>query len=392
MRYKPLLLDVGGLDACCTDHALETLAKAISGEEGDSHDMWEPHHSPFVFRLIELFSKRGLMRIQKVQDELNAWLDGHRHTPAHAPVAKPAGMMQRWTEDELSLVRLYLESLPRAAFTLSDWGLLIDYLVQRYLPADALRTEAEWLATRSSIMGKVQANFDGKVTVAAADALIKAMPLTVGAAQSAFHFGATMDAAMEFGMLRCAELIVELSAGMRARLKKAILEHQFKVMENDHQATRESLQQKLFDAFGQANRDWRRIAITEAGEMCNQGMIASLSPGSRVRRIEQYKGACPFCKKIDGKVMRVVSPDDPKKNGNTDVWVGKNNVGRSSAPRKRVGDALIERLPSELWWIPAGTVHPHCRGVWHKMLESVPIDDPQFQAWLDEHLHKVKLR
>lgn len=390
MRYKPLLLDVGRLSACCTDHALESLAKAISGEDGDSHDIWEPHHSPFVSRLIELFTKRGLLRIQKVQDELNAWLDGAHHKPAAVVPARPAGMLLRWTQEELALVRLYLESLPTAAFALEDWGLVVDYLAQRYLPLDELVSEAEWLSVRSTIMGRVQANMDGKLAAAAADHLIMAMPLTVAGAQSAFNFGGTMDAVMEFGRLRCAEQIVELSSGLRTRIKRAILEHQFKVSQGDPIATRENLQQKLFDSFGQVNRDWRRIAVTEVGENANQGMIASLVPGSRVRRIEQYKGACPFCKKIDGVVMNVVAPNDPKKDGRTDVWVGKNNIGRSSAPRKRVGDILVERQTHERWWIAAGTMHPHCRGVWHAMPEAKPGDSPEFQAWLDQHLHKLK--
>lgn len=384
-----VLIDIGALSCGCSDHALESLSKSMSGEDGDNHDIWEPHQSPFVTRLIELFTQRGLLRIQKVQDELAAWLAGAHQVPAAVLMPRPSGLLLRWTADELALVRLYLQSLPQVAYALADWGLLVDYLVQRYLPAGELRTEAEWVATRASIMGKVQANLHGTVTPAAADTLIAAMPLTIGAAQSAFNFSGSMDAIMEFGMLRCSELIVELSAGLRSRIKKSILEHQFKALQHDPVATRENLQQKLFDSFGQANRDWRRIAVTEIGEMCNQGMIASLVPGSRVRRIEQYKGACPFCKKIDGAVMNVVAPSDPKKDGTTDVWVGKNNIGRSSAPRKRIGDVLIERLPAERWWVPAGTVHPHCRGVWDAMPEAAPTDDPEFQAWLDKHLHKI---
>ena len=44
--------------------------------------------------------------------------------------------------------------------------------------------------------------------------------------------------------------------------------------------------------------------------------------------------------------------------------MGKSNLGRSASPRKRVGGALVERLPAERWWIPAGPVHPNCRGFW----------------------------
>ena len=137
------------------------------------------------------------------------------------------------------------------------------------------------------------------------------------------------------------------------------------------------------------NRDWRRIAVTEAGENANQGLIASLQPGARVRRMEQYRGACPYCRKINGTVLTVVDAANKDKDGVTQVWVGKNNIGRSGAPRKRVGAELIPRLAAELWWVPAGTVHPHCRGQWHVLEGAKPGDDPSFQAWLDKHLHKI---
>lgn len=386
-----LLIDIGGLSECCSNHALDTFYKAMSGEDGNSPDIWALHESPFIQRLIELFSQRGLLRLAKVQEELNAWADGLRHAPAAgAPLSRPDGLMLRWSTDELDLVRLYLTNLPPAAFTLDDWGLVIDYLVHRYLPLNDLRTDAEWLSVRSAIMGRVQANIDGHVSLAAADTLVAAAPLTVGAAQSAFNFGGKFNAILEFGRARCVDQVVSLSASTRSRLKRVILEHQMGVLERNPLATRQSLTQKLFDEFGTLNRDWRRIAVTEAGENANQGLIASLAPDSRVRRVEAYKGACAYCKKIDGRVMTVVDPATPKKNGELQVWVGKNNIGRSSAPRRRVGSVLIERQPSERWWVPAGTVHPHCRGSWHVMPESKPTDSPSFQAWLDQHFHKVK--
>lgn len=385
-----LLVDIGALTECCSNHALESLSKAMSGQDGDNHDVWEPHHSLFVRRIIELFTKRGLMRLQKVQDELNAWLDGTRHHPnINAPVIRPDGMMLRWSPDDLSLVKLYLENLPKSAYTLDDWGLVIDYLVQRYLPASELRTEAEWLAARSAMMGKVQANLE-KITVPEADALIAAMPLSVTQAVNEFNFTGTFKHIMDFGRLRCADLVVQLGENTRHRLKTTILEHQSAVLSGDVNATRQNLSQKLFDDFGTLNRDWRRIAVTETGENTNQGFIASLMPGARVRRVEQYKGACPFCRKIDGRVLTVVDPQQPKKDGEAQVWVGKTNIGRSSAPRKRVGDILVERQPHERWWPPAGTVHPHCRGIWIKMPDAKPTDNPAFQAWLDQHYHKLK--
>lgn len=390
MRNKSLLVDLGGLSVCCTDHALEGLAKAISGEGGDSHDIWEPHHNPFIQRIIELFTARGLTMLEHVQKALMAWADGKMHDPAAKPVARPPGFVQNWTAEESALVRLYLASLPPAAFSIDDWSLVVDYLLHTYMPESVLRTESEWFAVRSSILGRVQAVIDGTAPAPAQlDPIVAALPVTIAGAQKTFKFK-PLDAIMEFGRARCMEEVVALAASTRKRIKNVILEHTFKKMTGDPVASRENLEQKLFDEFAALNRDWRRIAVTEAGENANQGMLATLTPGSHVRRIEQYKGACPFCKRIDGVVMEVVAADAPEKDGDKQVWPGKNNIGRSAAPRKRVGDELVERLPSEMWWIPAGTVHPHCRGGWHVLPEAGTHDDADFQAWLDQHFHHNK--
>lgn len=151
-----------------------------------------------------------------------------------------------------------------------------------------------------------------------------------------------------------------------------------------------SLETKLLDQFGTLNRDWRRIAVTEAGEAQTQGYIASLKPGQKVKRVEQYKGACAFCRRIDGVVVTVVEPSMENKDPDTMIWPGKNNVGRSASPRKRVGDLMVEREPDEMWTIPAGLVHPHCRGRWIPTIEERPGDDPDFAAWLRETLDPPK--
>jgi hypothetical protein len=139
---------------------------------------------------------------------------------------------------------------------------------------------------------------------------------------------------IEFGRARCAEHVTALADGARRRLRKLIVDHQEAAMLNPA-AGGSDLQTKLVDAFGTMNRDWRRLAVTEATENLNQGFIASCRPGEKVRRVEKYRGACPFCRQIDGTVMTVVAPDAPRKDGETQIWVGKTNVGRSASPRRR---------------------------------------------------------
>lgn len=371
------------LSHCCdhhASHALEMLYKSSS--EPPDGDAWEPHESPFIAQIIELFTQRGLLRLGKVQEELQAWLQGARHDPAATrPIHRPEGMMGRWTQGELDLVRLYLTSLPKEAYTLDDWMMVVDYLVQRYLPMNDLRSEAEWLAVRSSMMGRVQANIEA-LTAKQADKVVAALPLTVSAAASQFRMTPEQRAIMEFGWQRCAENVVSLSDDLRHRMRKLIMNYQFAQFTGDKAQTAEALQSKLLDEFGLLNRDWRRIAVTEAGENANQGLIASLPVGTKVRRVEQYKHACGHCVKIDGKVMTVVSPTKEPKDGDTEVWVGKNNIGRSASPRKKVGNVLVEREPHEKWWIAAGVQHPHCRGRWVVQKQPDSAGDSEFSAWL----------
>jgi hypothetical protein len=376
-----MLIDVS---ACCDHHANhaidELFAKAASDGPGDP---MEPHHSPFIQRLIELFHERGLMRSGTMKDELDAWLAGEMHTPSPKTVVPP-GYMERWSAAELKLVKLYLESLPPASFALNDWMMVIEYLTQRYWPADELRLESEWLASRATIMGKVQGRM-AELTLAQADKLLAAVP---AAAATKLGFTAVERGIMDYGAARCTEAVVSVVGAHKQALKQIILDYQRAQILGDRSVTFESLQTKLLDRFGVLNADWRRLAITEAGENANQGIIASLQPGARVRRLEQYRAACGFCRKIDGMVLEVVAPDAADKDDWTQVWVGKTNVGRSAAPRKKTAEGLVDRTDAERWAPPAGTVHPHCRGTWQVVHAPDSAGDSEFSAWMQQALTK----
>ena len=165
-----LLIDIGELSEQQSDRALHTIYKAIHSHD-DDESIWSEHENPYVRRLVELFTKRGLMRLDGFRTELGKWLSGDRHRDGpRAP--RPDDAWRRWDSDELGIVKLYLETLPPAEFTLDDWMMVVDYLAQRYLPASDLRTEAEWLAVRSTFMGRVQANMEG-LTAQQADTVLR---------------------------------------------------------------------------------------------------------------------------------------------------------------------------------------------------------------------------
>lgn len=376
------LLDVP--EHVCND-AIEGVYKAlIDGHGHDLDGIWLPMDSPFVARLVELFTQRGLDRLDAFRTELAAWSSGARHKIGER-IARPAGSMERWNDAERALVKLYLEHLPPAEWTIDDHMMAVDFLYQRYLPLDDMRTEAEWLTTRAGLMGRVQANLDD-LNAKQADLLLATMPSTVEAAASQFAMSLAQRATMDFARVRCAENVRHLAEDARHRMRGVIAKHVETKMLGQPEVSGSSLETKLLDEFAVLNRDWRRIAVTEAGNAQTIGFVASLPLGAKVKRVEQYKGACAFCRKIDGKVVEVVDPAMENKDPETMIWLGKDNIGRSASPRKRVGDLLVEREPHEMWQIPAGLVHPHCRGRWIETIQDRPGDDPAFAEWLRETL------
>lgn len=374
-----LILDISALSCRHTDDTLEYLHKAISG--GDDDSIWDEHPSPLVRKLVELFTDRGLIRLGRVQRDLHEWAT-HRASRGGEPRPRPAGSMERWTPDELKLVRIYLERLPPADWTFDDHMMMVDYVVQKNLPLDEITSEAQWLATRSALMGRVQTSLNAKE--AQALKLAAALPSTVAEAERRFKLTPAQVETLRYANAHAGENVRAFQEDARHALRALIVR---RARDRAIGQERGSLQTELHDRFAILNRDWRRIAVTEAGEAANQGYIASLEPGQQVKRVEQYRGACPFCRKIDGAIATIVSPDKPDKDGDTEIWVGKDNVGRSAAPRKRVGDELVPRSADEMWWLPAGLAHPNCRGRWVPTIRARPGDDPDFHKWMMETLN-----
>src|SRR3546814_19695622 len=100
-----------------TNRAFEYIYIAVH-DHGDGDSIWDPMDSPFVKRLVELFTERGLMRIEAVQKELKAWLAGHTHKPGQQLPPKPPGAMERWKPAEREPVQIDLQALPPAQWVL----------------------------------------------------------------------------------------------------------------------------------------------------------------------------------------------------------------------------------------------------------------------------------
>lgn len=361
-----LLLDIGDLpDDCCTD-GLEAFAKAISF--GNGGNIWDKVPNRWASPLVESVSARLVEALEAILAALDRFFAGRS-----VVVAKAMVPWIRWDEARFEQVRSKLMSMDPDKMTIADYELLIEWLINRYLPQGVIESEAEFLAVRAALLGKIQSNLevDHRVTDPMIGRIVDLLPTTFAAVPP--HVFTPLEAAMlEYGRAHAAEAIRSVSDQIRHKMANLCMQHVQGIVLGQPAASVRHLQTALFDQFSTQNLDFRRIAITEVGEIHNQAYVVAKPAGSRVKRIEAYTGACDFCRSINGLEFEVVSPDAPDKDGATQVWAGKTNVGRSASPMKRLGDKLIERGADEVYWAASGLQHPNCRGAWVPVTTAPP--------------------
>lgn len=354
------------------------LGKAI--KPSHEHDIWLPFDSPYLADLVEAFTHNGQTHIQSFKDALSWWLASHGQPQKKS--ASPALLMPdtpvQWTEVELNAWSAYFHGKPRYLWQPEDWSMLVEWLLQSYWSPKWANSMASWVSTKSTLLGQIEAGLAANPPSALVAASIAAtLPVSIPAViELGLPVSKITEAMISFAQARCAQAIVDVGDHMRSGIKTLVLEHQQAVILGGKV---ENLQQKLFDKYATANRDWRRIAITEVSENAAQGVVAASKPGDKLKRIEQYKGVCAWCHKINGKIVTVVDAAKQQKDGENEVWPGKTNIGRSSAPKKRIGGQLHYREPDEMWWIASGAQHPHCRGRW---LPFNGIDPTKYDAFM----------
>jgi len=382
---KPVLFDIGPLSCSCTDHVLEEMHKALIDPPG-SEGVWKPHHDLYVRDHIEDVTQWGLKILVDIQSDMLSIIEGSPVKNDENLLGKALGWT-RYTEKEFEAIQRLLEDKGPENYSVDDWMMVVDLIVHRYLPSDVVRTEAEYIAMRSVMLGKIQASTERKkLKNKEILALAGGLPESAANIASISKLSLREQSVFDISKARSALYITELGDSTRRRIKQIVINHHQNILNDDPDSSLWNLESNLLDEFGVLNRDWRRIALTEVAENTNQGFIASLEEGTVVQRVEAYDGACSFCRKINGSKYTVVDAARTDKRGETEVWVGKTNVDRSSSPRKRVGDELIDRSPSELWWPAAGVQHPHCRGTWRVIHQASSDVDPEFAKWIDKAL------
>lgn len=385
-----LLIDVGDIPEDACNFCFEELAKSLAQDPGDG-GLWDKHPNPWLTGLVETIYERLAAILSRIQDMFSGALFGR----VIGELAKADTPWLRWDSGLFAAARLRLETLPAADYTLDDWLLLAEYIMQRFLPDDVIRTEAEHAAIVAQIAGKIAAAMEASDLSQhganrAAEDIVPLIPTDFAHVPPKI-LTRTENAILRVAAARAAEHISDVAAGTRAAMKRCVIEHVQAQVLGQKEGTASYLQTRLFDNFAALNRDMRRIAVTEAGEAFLQGYVLAQAPGTHVKRVEAYRGACAFCKGLQGRTFRVIRADDavPSRDGWTSIWPGKTNVGRSASPRRRVGNEMVERSEGELWWPAAGVQHPSCRGAWTPAREKddlPPNVTPEFAAWLRSRL------
>jgi hypothetical protein len=156
--------------------------------------------------------------------------------------------------------------------------------------------------------------------------------------------------------VRTAEKITEVADRHRAQIKQIVLQA------INGRWTPQKLAQMLFDKFGEQNRDWRRVAITELAMATNDAYLSGCEEGDIVW-VPPVEGACQYCKKyLEGKSFTVTHKAELMGHNYDQemqyVWVGKTNYGHTAAT-----------------YIPCIPLHPNCRHRYHKLSRFYKVVD-----------------
>lgn len=372
----PLLLDLENLTCCQTDSALEFLWKALSEERDDA--IWLPHQDPWIAEIVERFTQDALEMTDSVSADARRVLGALMKAPPS--LFAKAESWTRWSSEHAAEIARQIDAIPPAARTLDDWMLVVDLIIHRWMPDGRLRDMGEYLAVRAQLAGIVRARMGQSIPDDRAARIASILPSRIRDVDPAV-ITERQAFTIRVAVADACTFVREVADKVRNKMRQIVSRWVKRITLGDAGAVPDKLKQELLDAFGPLNRDWRRIAVTETGNATLEGFIAALEPGTRVRRMEAYTDPCDFCASIRGRVLTVVAPDKEPKDWDTEVWVGKNNIGRSASPRKRIGSILVPREPEEMWSIPAGTVHPHCRGSWVVETGKPAAVSKEFDDW-----------
>ena len=337
------------------------LHKAHAGER-----ITTPHLNPDIWEIEKQFF--ALLDPKKVISEILTSLGID-----HPLIVKPLGgySLQKTITNKI-------QKINGEALTEKEFNSLKD-LIMKALDVPASKVEA--LIIKAAAVAKIgNIDFMGKPVKIE----LKGLPTNLKAAIKRGIFTAQEVRALKYAFQYAAINITSVTNRAQARISNMVVES---IQNREHPRR---LASRMFDemAIGDdavLNRDWERIAITETNRSANDAIIAGHAEGEYVLG-NSHVDACQYCMKyIDKKVYKVTThpPENPSnyKPGSakyieqsirwdTEIWVGKSNMGRSLAARRRTTKGLVPRKHHELG-TPTLPLHSRCRCRWSTWLPEI---------------------
>lgn len=377
---------------------LATLREALALPEvvtlprnqASEHNMWEPNHDPHVaelednlYRACTAWEAQCILRVidslnlpdpttenleKAFSPDFHAWEDGYIEK-AKGKRGRISDLVHRnkerrqqfvdWVKQKSALTREQLahidkilrQDLPNFAKQAEDFAIRAGFMgkirneaerqnfetfgafIDRF-PSNIMRAEKEGVVL--TIRDKEAKEVQNKKQKTPTIKQITILPLTPQEAE-----------AVHYASISAGDKLTEVSEKHRARIKQMILQA------NKERWSAPELASKLYDTFGDHNRDWRRVAITELSFVVNDAYLAGLDEGERVIGMGSVS-ACKHCKQyVIGKEFTVRKSPPTQETYETDmlqVWAGKSNYGR--------------RVQEYRACIP---LHPNCRCRWHRV-------------------------
>lgn len=256
----------------------------------------------------------------------------------------------------------------------------IDAFIKTYFLPIIEETKV-WLL-RAYVVGRFLAKSDTTAQIFSIESVAK-LPKFVQDAAKKYGLSIEEAKALHSAVNEGASLMSNTTVSTMQTVRSAIYESTKK--HGDAKNLLKELRELIVDDIGELNRDWKRVAISETNAMFNNGYLAMIKPGEYVVGISM-PDACDGCLElINGKVYKVrahapeaYSTLDPRSAKyielaeiwENEVWVGKNNFGRSNSRQKRIDpntgnkkDNLREKHHHE-HSMPACPQHPNCRCRW----------------------------
>lgn len=342
-----MLLDLTQVPAEPSNVALEYLCKAVEDRLLD-----EPHPTDPFLGAVENLATDWMGQV------LTALYDQALHVfTGRGGVFTKAALPEEGPQERCRKLEARIKDAEPGTLDLTTYLDVIDCLMVRYMPA-SLQDRAKRQAVKQYMAGHYRQRKPGKYGPSEAAGL----PETVEAATRQARLHPIDQARLQIAEAAAARHVTDLTAAARSRMQNVLLAaERGRVASGEAAYSPQRLQQALRDEFGELNRDWRRIAVTETAINAADGYLGAAGPGEQVQWLA-HPGACAYCERMHGRVFRVVPSGQTAKDPETEMWAGKHamNVGRAISAKKRTEAGLVDREPEERV-VPAIPAHPNCR-------------------------------